>query len=87
MRLGSFVLWVSPADALSIGCTHHALLFGIIPGFAAVEPDGVLWVSRSDAFAWIEDALCVLAGVIRSTEGEDPVFALKFGEPIAEVLA
>ena len=37
-------MWVSKAKAKELGCTHHALFMGVIPGFYG-ENDN-LWVSR-----------------------------------------
>jgi len=82
VKIGWFALWVSAAEAKEIGCTHHARMFGIVPGFFG-EIDGIpLWVARSDVFVWVEDAISTLAAFIRQSQGEEPLFMFKVGREI-----
>jgi len=73
-------IWVSERQARAIGCTHKARMHGIIPGFFS-EGEG-LWVSRSDLFNPIEDALTALWVFMREWRGEDPDFLFVVGRPI-----
>jgi hypothetical protein len=65
-------MWVSKAKAKELGCTHHALFMGIIPGFYG-DADG-LWVSRSDLLNPLESLLVFLWTSLRVIRGEEPDF-------------
>jgi len=79
MRIGSFAVWTSAQEAAGYGCTHHARIFGIIPGFIG-ECDGLpLWVPRTDALNWAEDALSFIAWLIA---GDDGGTAFRIGKEI-----
>ena len=67
-----FQFWITADQAKALGCTHHARMFGIIPGF--FNPEMALWVSRSDLLNPIEDALSWLWVTIRQLRGEEPDF-------------
>ena len=82
MRIGEFSIWTSAIEAESYGCTHHARLFGIVPGFYGVIDGEPLWVPRSDALNWLEDALSFLAAIINQSNGDEPVFSFKVLGPI-----
>jgi hypothetical protein len=60
IRIGRFTLWVKASQAESLGCTHHARLWGFIPGFAGDVEGQFLWISRSDLLIPIEEALNLL---------------------------
>lgn len=82
MQIGNFSLWTSKAKAAEYGCTHHASLFGMVPGFFG-ETDGMpLWVPRSDALNWLEDLLSHISVAIQQSKGEEPLFAFKVGKPL-----
>lgn len=74
-------VWISAEKAASLGCTHRARFMGIIPGF--IEPDEMVWVSRSDLLNPIEDLLCFIWAAMRQMRGEEPDFMFEIGEPIA----
>ena len=70
-----FQFWITADQAKQLGCTHHARMFGIIPGF--FSPEMGLWVSRSDLLNPIEDALSWLWVTIRQLRGEEPDFGFR----------
>lgn len=76
-----FEWWRSKDYAAQLGCTNHARLFGLVPGFWS-DTDH-MWVSRSDALNWLEDLLGAINGAIWSMRGEDAQFAIAVGRPIA----
>lgn len=80
MQVGNFVIWCSSWRASELGATHHARLHGLIPGFYG-ETDG-LWISRSDIFNPLEDALSWLWAAMRSMRGEEPDFMFVIGKPL-----
>lgn len=77
-----FEWWRSSEYAANLGCTNHARMFRIIPGFWS--NDSNLWVSRSDAFNWLEDLLVWINEAIWAQRGEDPQFMFYIGKPIAK---
>lgn len=76
-----FQFWVSGQKAKDLGCTHHARMFGIVPGFVTLE-DIPMWVSRSDLLNPIEDVLGFLWVSLRQMRGEDPDIAISIGREI-----
>lgn len=73
-------LFITAAKAKEIGCTHHAMLFGLIPGF--VNPENFLWVSRSDLLNPIEDFVAFMWATLRQLRGEEPDFMCAVGRQI-----
>lgn len=73
-------MWVSKAKAKELGCTHHALFMGVIPGFYG-ENDN-LWVSRSDLLNPIEILLVFLWATFQEIRGEEPNFMFAVSRPI-----
>lgn len=58
IKIGTFAIWRSKKEAKGFGATHHARIWGIIPGFVAMGPDGqVMWIPRSDFLNFVEDVL------------------------------
>lgn len=80
MEIGNFTIWMTAARAKEIGCTHRGRFMGIIPGF--IDPDRVLWVSRSDLLNPIEDLLAVIWATMRELRGEEPDFMFEVGAEI-----
>jgi hypothetical protein len=78
----ALTLWMTAARARELGCTHHARIFGLIPGFWSDEQS--LWVSRSDLLNPVEDALAWLWMLTRAMRGEEPDFMLAVGREIAK---
>jgi hypothetical protein len=76
-----FAWWRSPAQARALGCTHHARLFGLVPGF--IEPVSALWVPRADWLNPVEDLLTALWVGTRLLRGEEPDFMIAVGAEIA----
>lgn len=71
-------LWISSKQAKEYGCTHHARLFGIIPGFCA-DGDRLhsnLWVPRSDLLYPIEVLLTTIWMAMRFMRDEEPDFMI-----------
>ena len=85
MKIGNFSIWTTASEAAEIGATHHARMWGIIPGFAC-DGSEFLWIPRSDALFWLEDVISYLAAIVQGLKGEDVAFAFAFafrlGEPI-----
>lgn len=75
-----FSWWTSAAKARALGCTHHARLMGIVPGFFA--PETGLWCPRSDLLFPLEEAVCWLWATLRQMRGEEPDFAFRLGPEI-----
>lgn len=48
----TFRIWTTSAKAKSIGCTHRARLFGVIPGYYGMASG--LWVPKSDVLLPVE---------------------------------
>jgi hypothetical protein len=79
----TFCWWMTAQRAKERGCTHHARFMGIIPGFIREDENCPLWISRSDALNWLEDALCFLWISMQEMCGEEPTFAFQIRKPIA----
>lgn len=81
--MSGFTLWVSKRKAAEYGCTHHARIFGMIPGFVGdIETDCPMWVSRSDLLNPVEDAIGFLWSFIQATRGDEPSSGFRVGKPI-----
>lgn len=81
IKIGKFAIWMSADEARALGCTHHARLWGIIPGFFSEEK--TLWISRSDLLNWLEDLLDRAFLTLASLRGDDaPVFGFEVGAEI-----
>ena len=61
IKIGTFAIWRSKKEAKELGATHHARIWGIIPGFVANGPVGLMWVPRSDLLNVVEDVLSAVA--------------------------
>jgi hypothetical protein len=83
MRIGSFSVWTSEAEALEVGATHHARIFGVIPGFCS-EGEAPIWISRSDLLNPIEDVVRFLWAVVQAVHGEEPSFMFQVRRPIRQ---
>lgn len=81
MKIGSFSLWTTAAEARRIGATHHGRFLDVVPGF--VEPESGLWISRADWLAPLESLLAVIWNTLRALRGEDPDFMFSVGPRIA----
>lgn len=82
MRIGSIMIWCSPAEASALGATHHAWSLGLVPGY--FNPHTNLWVSRSDVLNPIEGVLVWLWVQFSAVMGREPEFAFFVGDPINE---
>ncbi len=82
MKIGWFSVWTSAAEAKAYGCTHHATLFGCLPGFIGEVAGVPLWVPRSDVISLIEDVVTRLAVLIQQTQGDEPSFMFRVGREI-----
>ena len=80
MKIGNISIWMTASEALDLGCTHHGIFFGLIPGF--IDPDRMLWVSRSDLLAPVEDFLSAIWSTFRALRGEEPDFMFEIGKPL-----
>lgn len=81
MQIGNFMVWCSSGKAAEMGCTHHARLFGLIPGFFG-DADG-LWISRSDLLIPLEELICFLWATLRRLRREEPDFMFILGPEIS----
>jgi len=73
-------IWTTAAEARALGCTHHARIFGIIPGFYSVPEN--IWVPRSDLLNPVEDALAFIWTTMRQMRGDEPDFMFSLGREI-----
>lgn len=85
MQIGNITIWVTNQQALNNGCTHHARLMGVIPGFINENSQhgGLLWISRSDLFNWLEDLLQYFYATMCSIKGIEPHFMFSIGDDIS----
>jgi hypothetical protein len=83
MKPSSFAWWVSPRKAYDLGCTHHARIFGVVPGFVGLDDKGVyLWVSRGDWLNPIEDACGFLFNALADISGAVEISPFVVGKEI-----
>lgn len=83
MQIGNFTLWMTAQRAAGLGCTNHAKIWGIIPGFSGTAPDGsFLWIARSDLLYPLEDFLNMVGNRIAASRGEDMAFGFQIGPQI-----
>jgi hypothetical protein len=76
------MIWVTSRQARELGCTHHALYMGLIPGFFR-EKDA-LWVPRSDLLYPFEWAVTWIWQAMRAMRGEDGDFMFDIGKEIGK---
>lgn len=81
MNIGNFCIWMSAKEAASYGATHHARIFGIIPGFFGV--DDSIWIGRSDILNPIEGLLGFIWISMRRMRGEEPDFMFSLGPALS----
>jgi len=74
-------IWRTAKRAKEIGATHHARIYGIIPGFFAEDEN--LWVPRSDLLNPLEDLLGLIWDLTRILRGEEPDFMFYIGREIS----
>jgi hypothetical protein len=83
MSQPSFAWWISPRRALDLGCTHHARIFGIVPGFVGLDDGGgYIWVSRGDWLNLIEDACSHVFNTFAALSGADEISPFVIGREI-----
>lgn len=63
-------IYNSPSKARSLGCTHRARVFGIVPGYFDI--DRHLWVPLSDLLNPVEDLLSFIWVTMRRLRNEEP---------------
>ncbi len=80
MKIGDFAIWTSAAEAKALGCTRHARMWGVIPGFYGEAES--LWIPRSDCFNWFEDLIMTFVALGAAWRDEEPVFGFEIREEI-----
>lgn len=65
----TFRIFTTTAEAKSLGCTHHAREFGLIPGYYGMETG--VWVLKSDLLIPLEWIAETLWWILRDMRGED----------------
>lgn len=81
MKIGNVSIWMGAKEAASYGATHHARLFGIVPGFYGEGSN--IWIGRSDLLNPFEDVLAFVWSAMRAIRGEEPDFMFEVGKPLA----
>ena len=82
MKIGNFSLWTSATEAADIGATHHGRFLGIVPGFICQGTE-LLWIPRTDALFWLEDALAFATSIIQALKGKEAALFFTVGQPIS----
>lgn len=80
MKIGNFSLYTSAAAAREMGCTHHAMMWNIIPGYFG--EDAGVWCPVSDLLAPVEDVVTWVMCSIQEMRGLDPQFGFRLGAEI-----
>jgi hypothetical protein len=81
MCLVSDYLYVSPIAAIGFGATHHARIFGFLPGY--FSPDDGLWISKYPPLAWVEVAAAHIWAMMCKMRGNEPDFMFSVGSALS----